>query len=146
MGVNMSITRMKVCDFENPSELPITRAEVLDLVNSDPTLFLGDGDTIYWFPEGNPESKIESDNFFFYDEEIGILYSQGTGEAEIPKLVEVAEKLNANLLDEESAIYLPSGEILDEAWKGESLWQSFRRWLKGLPRPTDIRPVSRWNK
>jgi hypothetical protein len=123
MGVNMSITRMKVCDFEKPSELPITRAEVLDLVDSDPTLCLGDGDMIFWFPEGNPESKIESENFFFFDEEVGILYSQGTREGELQKLVEVAEKLNANLLDEENAIYLPSGEILDEAWKGESLQQ-----------------------
>ena len=49
MGVNMSITRMRVCDFENPSELPITRAEVMDLVHSDSTLMFGECDTIYWF-------------------------------------------------------------------------------------------------
>ena len=146
MGVNMSITRMKVCDFENPSELPITEAEVMNLVNSDPTLLLGSGDMIYWFPEGNPESKTESDHWFFFDKEVGILYSQGTREGELQKLVEVAEKLGANLIDEENAIYLSSGEILDKAWKGESLWQSLCRCLKGLPRPTDIRPVYRWDR
>ena len=140
----MSITRMKICDFENPSELPITRAEVVDLINSDPTLLL-DGETIYWFPKGNTESKTESDIWFFFDEKCGILYSEHTGD-ELHKLVEVAEKLDANLLDEDNAIYLPSGEILDEAWKGESLWQSFRRWLKGQPRPTEFKPVYRWDR
>ena len=145
MGVNMSITRMKVCDFEHPSELPITRTEVMDLINTDPTLLLGNGDTVYWFPNGNTESKTESDNWFFFDEELGILYSQGTKGTELRKLVEIAEKLGANLLDEEDAVYLPSGEILDEAWKGESLWQSFHRWLKGQTRPTELKPVFRWD-
>ena len=139
MGTNMSITRMRVCDFENPSQLPITRAEVMNLVNSDPTLLFGNGDVIFWFPNGNTEQKTESDNWFFFDEKIGIICSESTKWPELRKLVEVAEKLGANLLDEENAIYLPSGEILDEAWKGESLWQSFRRWLKGQPRPIEPR-------
>jgi len=118
----------------------------MDLVHSDSTLLFGEGDTIYWFPNGNAESKTESDHWFFFDEEVGILYSQGTQGIEIQKLVEVSAKLGANLLAEDNAIFLPSGEILDEAWKGESLWRSLYRWLKGLPRPTEFKPVSRWKK
>ena len=133
---------MRICDFENPSELPISRAEVVDMVNSDPTLLLGNNDMISWSSGGNTESH----NYWHFDEKLGILYSENTNGAELHKLVEIAEKLRANLIGEDNAIFLPNGDILDEAWKGESLWQSFRRWLKGLPRSTELKPVFRWDK
>lgn len=146
MGVNTAITRGKTCSFDEAPEQRITRSEVLELVENDLTLLFREGDYINWFPKGGADSNADSDYWFVYDEEIGIIYSQGTRWEEIPKMVEIAEKLHANVIGEGNEIYLPSGEVLDEEWKGETLWQSFRRWMKGQPRSLELKPVFRWDK
>lgn len=124
MGWELHIVRTE-CWFDSASD-PISREEWLQLVNDDEELIIdnvnGDSYAIW-----SGQSEHDEPWLGWYD---GRISTKNPDEALYCKMLQVAEKLNAIVVDDDDHKYLLPSDLMNPSWansspasKKQSLWE-----------------------